>query len=369
VDTKRFLADSRNLLQNSKEKADQPKKLITKTRISDNHDSIPETKESTRNDTEFITLRDHLFSQLDVLKRRKKELSQFNTYDKDKELYCCQHRFLSHLNGRPTFPNSIAYSALNHVNLLQENNTYSSDQSHVLGSLKSMSLDKDHGDDEIEKNREFLIHNLKTNRENYNKHLKARLNRTPISKLATNDLKEIFASWYKTQKCLEFYEESDCLHKNKPLHDRDSIKDLRKKADNNYEDDTDMNRLQQLKADLIDSMPLNISDNMTINDDILMSKEWYRNATHAIDLHHEAFSGRLKFIMETAIGRYELRNTVKKLKECCALEKDFRSTATDRNESNKERWIEALKYYKAVHCCLTTEAQDFSSCIFISKEK
>lgn len=373
VDTKRFVTDSRNLLQNSKEKMDQPKKLITKTRVSDYHDSISETKESNLNDTDLITLRDHLFSQLDVLKRWKKEINQFNTYDKDKELYCCQHRFLSHLNGRPTFPNSIAYSALNHENLLQENNTYNSDQSHVLGSIKSMSLDKDqeiiYGNDEIEKNREFLMNNLKTNRENYNKHLKARLHRTPISKLATKDLKETFAAWYKTQKCLEFYEESDCLHENKPVHDRDSIEDLRKKAYNNYEEDTDMNRLQQLKIDLIDSMPLNISDDMTINDDILMSKEWYRNTTHAIDLHHEAFSGRLKFVMETAIGRYELRNTVKKLKECCALEKDFRSTTTNRNKSNKEGWIEALKYYKAVHCCLTTEAQDFSSCIFISKEK
>lgn len=372
VDTKRFVANSRNLLQNSKEKMDQPKKSITKARISD-HDSIPETKGSNRHDTEFITLRDHLFSQLDVLKRRKKEFSLFNTYDKDKELYCCQHRFLSHLNGRPTFPSSIAYSALNHESLLQENNTYSSDQRHVMGSLKSMSLEKDQerilGNDEIEKNREFLMHNLKTNRENYNKHLKGRLNRTPTSKLATNDLKEIFAAWYKTQKCLEFYEDSDCLHKSRPVDERDSLENFRKKAYHNYEEDTDMNRLQQLKINLIDSMPLNISDDMAINDDILMSKEWYRNTKHATDLHHEDFSGRMKFIIETAIGRYELRNTVKKLRECCALEKDFRSTTTNRNESDIEGWIEALKYYKAVHCCLTTEAQDFSSCIFISKEK
>jgi hypothetical protein len=374
VDTKGFVADSKNRLQNSKEKIDRQRKSSINARIPDYHISIPVIEGNHRNNTEFITLRDHLFAQLDVLKRRKKDYHQFDSYDKDKELYYCQHRVLSHLNGRPTFPHSIAYSALNHEHILQEINPHNSDQNDALESINSIRFEEDqeiiHETDENEKNREFLMQNLKANREDYNRHLKARLNRTPISKLETNDLKEIFTTWYKTQKCLESYEDSGYLNENKPLNDRDSnSKDLRNRARHTYEEDTDMQRLQQLKIDMIDSMPLNISDDMTINDDVLMSKEWFRNAINVIELHHENFGGRLKFVIESAIGRYELRNTVKKLKECCALEKEFRVTTTNKNKNNKDGWIEALKYYKAVHCCLTTEAQDFSSCIFISKDK
>jgi hypothetical protein len=374
VDTKRFVADSKNRLQNTKEKMDQQRKSPIKTRIPDYLIPIPVIEENHRNNTEFITLRDHLFAQLDVLKRRKKDCHQFDSYDKDKELYYCQHRVLSRLAGRPTFPHSIAYSALNHENIPQESNPHNSDQIDPLNTINSIRFEEDqeiiHETDENEKNREFLMHNLKANREDYNRHLKARLNRTPISKLATNDLKEIFSTWYKTQKCLEFYEGSGYFNENKLLNDRDSnSKDLRNRARDTHEEDTDMQRLQQLKIDMIDSMPLNISDDMAINDDVLMSKDGFRNATNVIELHHENFSGRLKFVTESAIGRYELRNTIRKLKECCALEKEFRITTMNKNKNNKEGWIEALKHYKAVHCCLTTEAQDFSSCIFISKDK
>lgn len=381
LDTKKFVADAKSDFQYSKEKIDQQKKSHIKNRIPDYHnDSMREKSEDSFDDSKLVTLRDHLFAQLDILKRRKKECNQFYSYDKDKELYCCQYNILSHLNGRPTFPNSIAYCALKHETYLEESNPYNSDQTTVLDTPDSICLEKDQEtsreNNELENKKGFLMNNLKANRENYDKMMKIRLNRTPISEMATNDLKEIFSLWYKTQKYLEFYEDMDDYNENdSEEHDSMSekktssnVKNSMKMASNIHED-TDMQRLLQLKIKMIDSMPINLSDDMMINDEILITKEWYKTAANAVDLHHEAFDNRLKFVIETAIGRYELRNTVKKLKECCASEKEFRNKTGNRNKSNKEEWVSALKYYKAVYCCLTTEAQDFSSCIFISKDK
>ena len=68
--------------------------------------------DDTYDEMRVMSIRDHLFAQLDVLRVQKRNLRQVPMYDTYKELYGSQQKLLTCLNGRTTYPRSVAYSAL-----------------------------------------------------------------------------------------------------------------------------------------------------------------------------------------------------------------------------------------------------------------
>ena len=288
------------------------------------------------------SIRENLLNQLDILKRQKIKPYRFHIPDTYKELYNSQQELLSTLNDHTTFPRSVAFSALKFENMERNRCAKFRIGANEIGQHQDI----------------FEI--MKSNQESYNKLLKGKLSRIPISKMSKEDVKDIFSAWYQTQKLLEAAEVS--LQKD---HSSSSQCGGEKVSTDNSK------QLLEMKTALIDRIPSRSrSLELLISDEILTSKEWLKKSTEEIHYFHDVFEVRMKYLMETGIGRYELRSIVRQLKECCTLEKEIMST--DMNTDNSKRiyltgqWINALKYYKAVRTCLVSEAQNDTSCMFIS---
>ena len=284
------------------------------------------------------SIRENLLHQLDILKRQKIKSYRFHIPDTYKELYNSQQELLSTLNGHTAFPRSVAYSALKFENM--ERNGYGK---HNIGG-KGICQHQD------------MLELMKSNQLSYNKLLKGKLNRIPISKMSKEEVKDIFAAWYQTQKISETAEASLRQdHSSSSRYGRENFSAV------------NGNQLLEMKSTLIDRLPSRSrSLKLLISDEILTTKEWLLRSVEEIRYFHEVFDDRMKYIMETGIGRYELRSIVQQLKECCTFEKDIMNTDKSKRLHLNEQWINALKCYKAVRTCLISEAQNDTSCMFLS---
>ena len=302
----------------------------------------------------MLSIRENLFNQLDVLKRQKRKLHQLPIYDTYKELYSSQHQLLSVLNDRITFPRSVAYSALKFEQMERNNHSPQNSQENAP-SIPDIDPRSKNAEDRIFQNK-IVLETMKNNEESYNKLLKGKLSRIPVSKMSKEDIKEIFAAWYQTQRLLEAAECS--------LYGDESS------TSGNGEarcETADCKNLQEMKTVLMDRIPVRTFSHIPlISDEILVSKNWLIETCDNVKNFHDSFDCRIKHLIETGIGRYELRSTVQQLKECCRLAKEMTTMDCDKRNNLNRKWIDALKYYKAVRTCLVSEAQDDSSCMFIS---
>lgn len=331
---------------------------------------------------DFITekglrIREHLFAQLDILKRSKRILTQGPSDGIDKELYCAHEMLLTKLNSRKTFPRSVAYSVLK----LEKRKSNSSKKGpvHLTPREKFLAGREYFQDEEIKSENliEILITALLEGKEYYDRILKGKLNRIPLSKIGKEDLKDIFRTWYKTQKNLEFYE-SFRGKKNSDENTTDADADIptNKKSSSKKDVHSDneikeINKLRELKLQTIDLLSTNfdmISSTYTVSDETVTSQEWLINTLQENRNYHDEIDLRARYLVEVSIGRNELKAAMKQLKECCEMEKDGKQKnhSFQDLEMNQRKWIFALKYYKAVYSCLAVAAQNATSCMFTS---
>ena len=267
-----------------------------------------------------------------------------------KNLYLSQAQYLSKLNSRRTFPRSIAYSALKFEKgkLVTEevNDSYPQRTEHKINGVEDIT--------NTLRYLEVLASALSNSKEHYNKYLKNKLLRTPIQKMDKEDIKNIFKSWYETQKYLDAY--TNFTNKN-----------IEEEIDSKNAEvlDTEVKELKEMKLLLIDSLPTTQSSHlMGLSDDTIMSHDWLKTSIKNIDEYHDEYDVRVRYLVEASIGRNELKTAIQRLKKRCAAE-----SVVNRNNQCHDHdvtaWIEALKYYRGVHTCLTSFAQNGSSCMFI----
>lgn len=330
---------------------------------------------------DFITekglrIREHLFAQLDILKRSKRILTQCPSDGIDKELYCAHEMLLTKLNSRKTFPRSVAYSALK----LEKKKSNSSKKGPVpLTPREKFLSGREYFQDEEVKSEnliEILITALIEGKEYYDRILKGKLNRIPLSKIGKEDLKDIFRTWYKTQKNLEFYE-SFQGEKNSDENNADADADIptnkkspSKKDVHSNNETNEINKLREFKLQTLDLLSCDfdmISSTYTVSDETVTSQEWLTNTLLENRNYHDEIDLRARYIVEVSIGRNELKAAMKRLKECCEMEKDGKEKNHNFQdlEMNQRKWIFALKHYKAVYSCLAVAAQNATSCMFI----
>ena len=295
-----------------------------------------------------VSIRDNLFAQLDTLLRHKRSIHHQTMHGMNKDLYLSQEQYLSKLNSRRTFPRSNAYSALKFEkgklvtekvsdSCLQKTDDIIDDNDDITDTLSYL---------------EVLATALSDSKERYNRYVKNKLSRTPIQKMCKEDIKNIFKSWYETQKHLDAFTYFTDKNVNE---DEDSV--------NADEHDVELKILKEMKMNLIDSLPITqFSHLISVNDDILMGHDWLKKSIRKIDEYHDEFDVRVRYLTETSIGRNELKLSIQRLKRCCALEREM---TRDHQYPDRDAWIEALKYYRGVHTCLTSFAQNGASCMFI----
>jgi hypothetical protein len=297
-----------------------------------------------------VSIREHLFAQLDTISRHKRSLHHMPMHGMNKDLYMSQEQYLSKLKARRIFPRSIAYSALKF-----EKGNFVTDK--VRDSYLEGTDNASDADDDITSTLNYLdvlASALSNCKDRYNRQVKNKLLRTPVHKMCKEDIKGVFKSWYETQKYLDAY----TIFTDKSMTDEN---------DSNYADERDMEteKLQDMKIHLIDSLPITqFSHLMSISDESLLSRDWLKESTRKIESSHDEYDVRVRYLIETSVGRNELKLAIQRLKACCASE-----SGMSRNnlcpDLNSMSWIAALKYYRGVHTCLTSFSQNGASCMFI----
>ena len=394
----RSVPETKKITNSIKPSVNKEKLLLSKK--SDNNQGVINDRNlgiDSRNNIDDLTtekrvrIREHLFAQLDILKRSKRILTQGVSHGIDKELYCAHEKLLTKLNSRKTFPRSVAYSALKLEKM--KSNSHKSDPVPLTPREKFLAGREYFLDEEkkSENSIEILMTALIEDKEYYDRILKGKLNRIPLSKIGKEDLKDIFQTWYKTQKNLEFYEsfqDEKSLKENNYADtvtgigtgadtDTDILKRIKlhsKKEKMNSTEIIEMNKLRELKLQTIDLLSCNsdmISSTSTTCDETVISREWLINTLQENENYHNEIDLRIRYLVEVSIGRNELKAAIKLLKECCEMEKEGKDKKYHHRQDvdldmNQRKWIFALKYYKAVYTCLAVAAQNATSCMFIS---
>lgn len=297
-----------------------------------------------------VSIREHLFAQLDTILHHKRNLHHTPMHGMNKDLYLSQEQYLSKLKARRMFPRSIAYSALKFekgqlvTDKVRDSNlegadNASDDNDDITNTLNYLDV---------------LASVLSNCKDRYNRQVKNKLLRTPAHKMCKEDIKDIFKSWYETQKHLDAYTTF-------------TDKNMTEEIDSNCADERDMEskKLEDMKMHLIDSLPITqFSHLISISDESLLSRDWLKESTRKIESSHDEYDVRVRYLIETSIGRNELKSAIQRLKTCCASESGM-SRYDQCPDLNSMSWIAALKYYRGVHTCLTSFSQNGASCMFI----
>lgn len=344
--------DSKKLSRNGVKKGVTSKKvdLTTRPLADKDFDFAVDTRESVH-----LGIREHLFAQLDTLLRHKRSICQQSMHGMGKDLYLSQAQYLSKLNSRRTFPRSIAYSALTFekgkVVAEKVNDSYPQETENMMNGVEDIT--------NTLRYLEVLASVLSNSKEHYNKYIKNKLLRTSIQKMDKEDIKNIFKSWYETQKYLDAYTnftnkniEEEIVSKSAEVSDAE-VKRLKE--------------IKEMKLLLIDSLPTTQSSHlMGLSDDTIMSHDWLKTSIKNIDEYHDEYDVRVRYLVEASVGRNELKTAIQILKKCCASESGInRNRNNECHDHDVTAWIDALKYYRGVHTCLTSFAQNGSSCMFI----
>ena len=239
----------------------------------------------------------------------------------------------------------------------------------VVEELQCDSRGENNAEEDISIQREIEYDQLETvltqNKDHYDKMIKGKLSRMTLSSMGNEDVKEIFKIWYTTQKYIEMCRKYD-EHQSNDIHQRSNNNaDLGSYKKGFYfeKGKEDVDTLSELRTNMIDTL---LSDGDTqpvgVSDDVLVSRDWLRNRIKICHDFHDEYDIRTRYLIEKSLGRNELKNSVKLLKECCNMKRDGHSPDSHFCEG---KWISALKYYKSLYSCLTLNARNTSSCMFI----
>lgn len=297
-----------------------------------------------------VSIREHLFALLDTISRHKRSLHHIPVHGMNKDLYLSQEQYLSKLKSRRMFPRSIAYSAFKFEkgqlvtikvrdSYLEGTENASDDNDDITNTLNYLDV---------------LASVLSECKDRYNRQVKNKLLRTPVHKMCKEDIKDIFKSWYETQKHLNAY--TTFTDKNMTEENDAHCADVH---------DMESEKLQDMRMHLIDSLPITqFSHLISITDESLLAHDWLKESTRKIESYHDEYDVRVRYLIETSIGRNELKSAIQRLKSCCASESGM-SRNNQCPDLNSMSWIAALKCYRGVHTCLTSFSQNGASCMFI----
>lgn len=236
-----------------------------------------------------------------------------------------------------------------------------------------------------------------------------------VSQLSAPDRLTMMAMWYKGRKLLDLYNYytksklehsrskcrcSDCvlmrshIHTNNTKHEKDVVTTV-----------VDMHNSKPLYTPLPlpsqsqfiresysppKKMPTgtsSVSVDSTGQVDIVM---WYNDSKKRIQSFHRAFQGEVKLMVESSVGRHQLKDTIHSLKHCCEeqikannnhhakSDDNSKHTTADESVLNTaiashdyevllQQWIQSWKQFRSIYSILLNEAKDLNECMFINK--
>ena len=263
-----------------------------------------------------------------------------------KELFESQSIFLSKLCGRTKIPPSAPFQLV--LDSLADPILY-------LGEFAT-------GADETINC--TLLAAMEHERKNFERALKSKLTRVSPKQLSKADIEEVISVWYRARRLIQIYE---MIVTKKVGMKLDSEAQQNKSPFNPTQ--SSQSNTESIVLYSVDKMPLltPMSTGGRISPskfDHIKSTSWLTTSLQRVDDFHSNFQIRAKYVVESFIGKYNLRDVIRELKLCCEME----ATSSESEESRRRRWIQALTLYRDIYCSLITEAQGFASCMFVQKE-
>lgn len=318
------------------------------------------------------------------------------------ELVEAQAAFLSSIDGFATLAPSIAYTFVEHQ-YQQTQDTDSSAQAQQQPQQDRRALQTSMANKQVQFKREEEEAQLRSlcvaasnashaARSEYTKHWRLRLERTSPSSLTRTERAQLLSVWYRLRRSADAYSAARRAlraHFNKKNGiDYDCSSDLSDNfaragfvqddtAGENHKEygqgcveDADVTKTRSLLVELIDNFPTHPPHAVAGEDSIHSHSQAHhtaRTSTHdTLAAHHASFTASVSYVAEAAMGGFLLRDVVQQLKICS--EHELECEANGQPGYSREKWREALKSYKALHCCLQTNgASDAASCMFLEK--
>jgi len=231
-------------------------------------------------------------------------------------------------------------------------------------------------------------------RSEYAKHWRLRLERTSVASLTRTERTQLLGIWYRLRRTADTYAAARralrahfCKKNNMNCNYHSNI-DL---SGNRYStgvdaeqgghgaaarEDPDVAKTKSLLKDLIEDFPSHPPPVVAAEDASYagtLSHSPQRDSRVTADKavqgslneFQASFAASVSYVAEAAMGGFLLRDVVQQLRNCSEHELECEDTGQG---YSREMWKEALKSYKALHCCLQTEgASDAASCMFLEK--
>ena len=291
-----------------------------------------------------VSLRQYLNSQFTILKRLRKytrALMSSRLLD-ESQVHHHQQQCLSLVNGRPTLPRSHLFVALSR-SITTPSSPHNTDHIPALNRV-----DQSHR----------LVEMIRKIKDQYMRSFKGKfVGVGGTTKLSPEDMESILSIWYKLHRCMEVSRNhnintSDASVPAEIIEDRQvGVRDL-------------------VESIMAMAKPIPV---LPKNDATVLSREWLRFEMDRIERENRTLENNISLLMETTIGRYELKDTLKSLRRCCETEGKgtfTRSTGNNRVEiSENDPWVVSLKQYRAVYRCLSSSSDGANrfnqSCFFL----
>jgi hypothetical protein len=164
-----------------------------------------------------------------------------------------------------------------------------------------------------------------------------------FSNLHKDDQIEIIRAWYRSQRCMEIYELA--------------LKNEEKRNSPVIEEEV---KIRHQILDLIYLTPLHTPLRLlNTSPQICRSKEWLKGALDTVESFNRAMKSRIQFVVESSLGKHQLREIIRSLKQCCELEVEARDFPDNMELQDKaqECWVDTLKSFRAIHSCLVHEGE------------
>ena len=291
-----------------------------------------------------VSLRQHLNSQLTILKRLRKHtraLMSSRLLD-ESQVHQQQQQFLSLVNGHPTVPRSHLFAALSRA---------------IASPSSQPTTDDVPVFDRVDQSRR-LLDMIRQTKDQYMRTFKGRLIGTNgvMTKLSHEDMGNVLSLWYKLHRCIE-------------ANRNDHINSTNTPVPAEVMEDRQMGVGDIIESIMIMAKPIQV---LPKNDTTVLSREWLRCEMDRIEKENRTLENSISILMETTIGRCELKDTLKALRRCCETEGKGTFTRSDSHNvegSDNDPWVVSLKQYRAVYRCLAASTDGANrlnqSCFFL----
>jgi hypothetical protein len=117
---------------------------------------------------------------------------------------------------------------------------------------------------------------------------------------------------------------------------------------------------------------------------------WYNDSKKRIQNFHRAFQDKVKLMVESSVGRHQLKDTIHSLKHCCEEQIKVNNNHHTKSDDNSkhvtadesvldtaiasddvevllQQWIQSWKQFRSIYSILLNEAKDLNECMFINR--